>query len=48
MNYIELMYYIYIIYYVLYSFSEAPVLPVSPAGMVSSSSVLAVTARGPY
>lgn len=42
MNDIELMYYIYIIYYVLYSFAEAFVLPMSPAGMVSSSSVLAV------
>tara|TARA_R100000426_G_C4810898_1_gene106429 strand:- start:711 stop:845 length:135 start_codon:yes stop_codon:yes gene_type:complete len=42
MNDIELMYYIYIIYYVLYSFAEAFVLPMSPAGMGSSSSLLAV------
>ena len=43
MNDIELMYYIYIIYYVLYCFAEAFVLPMAPAGMGSSSSLLAVS-----
>lgn len=43
MNDIELMYYIYIIYYVLYSFAEAFVLPMSPAGTGISSSLPAVS-----